>query len=77
MNNNQRVVLVVGVIVLLIAVWTTPQYVIWGNKLRSPVTEQTDLSRFSPMWDYGAVIIRAASVLVVTAVLFLILKDKE
>jgi len=73
MNIYQRLVLVLGAIVLVIVMWTTPQFItVQGLHVKYDKFGKT--TAFVPTRDTGQIIIRAISVIGATLLVCLALK---
>lgn len=71
MNIYQRIVLILGAIVLVLAILTTPQIVIVQGTYAKPTIE---LTQFQPMIAPGTALVRAVGVIGATVLLFYALK---
>ncbi len=74
MNIYQRIILILGAIALVIAIWTTPQLVVVQGTYAKP-TE--DLLQLQPIIALGTALIRSVCVIGVTVLLFFALKSTE
>lgn len=73
MNRNQRIVLIIGAIVLLIVILTAPEVSIYeGSYL-----EYDPGSRLAPIVDFRTAIIRMIGVVGATLFIWYALKDKH
>lgn len=73
MNKRQRIVLIVGAILLLLVVFTTPKYFEVGSKRYSVVP---DINLY-PQVDLEAGILRALGVIGATLLVTYALKDRK
>lgn len=71
MNIYQRIVLILGAIALVIAIWTTPQLVIVQGTYAKPTG---DLVQLQPIIAPSTALIRSVGVIGVTVLIFFGLK---
>lgn len=73
MNIKQRAVLIIGGIVLVIALITTPQYqIIDGNKFKANYVET-----LTNQYDLNIAILRIVVVLAIFVPIYFVLKNKD
>lgn len=73
MNINQKVVLIIGGIILVIALITTPQYqIIDGNKFKANY-----VATLTNQYDLNIAILRIVVVLAIFVPIYFVLKNKD
>lgn len=74
MNIYQRIIFVIGAIILVIALWATPQYItIQGHTIKYDSSNKK-LSLYYPKRDMSQIIFRATGIIGVTILLFFAFK---
>ncbi len=71
MNRNQKIVLVIGIIFLIILMATTPRYNEGGDPLKRYYSEE------GKQLDLGEAFIRIVVVVLVTGSLIVVLRDRK
>lgn len=73
MNNKQRIILIIGSIILVIALITTPQYqIIDGNKFKA-----NSIETLTNQYDLNNAMLRIVVVLAIFVPIYFVLKNKD